>query len=893
MITSTPSISPAVPTSSTSNEAERLATLHTLQILGTPPEERFDRITRLAQKLFRVPIALISLSDTNRQWFKSCQGWAIREVPQAQSFCTHNSSQNEIMIVEDTHLDARFVDSPFVTDEPHLRFYAGQPLHHPNGSHLGTLCILDLMPRKLDAEEQQSLQDLAHLAENELVATELAQVIAAHNQAENQLYFQAHLLENVQEAVIATDPKGQIIFWNNFAQTLYGWQREEVEGRNILDILLPAQSVREQIEQMIADQAHSTEPVLGEYQLRHRNGNVLQVQSTSTSVYDHEGQLIAIVASSRDITERKEAEQKLVESEQRFRALIEHSADMITLIGATGEVLYQSPSVARVMGYSQEEWASGKSSFEEVHPDDLPILLENFQKLKQNPQEVHSVEFRFRHKGDGTWHYVEAISHNLLAQSAIKAVVVNARDVTSRRLAEERVRQQEEQLRQTYRMEAVGRLTGGIAHDFNNLMTAILGYTELLLLQHPESAAPSQTHNYNRNTWESLLPVTEKDLERADLLEIKRTAERATTLTRQLLAFSRKQVLRPETLDIGKVVANLSKMLQRLIREDISLRTEVAPGLAMVEADPSQIDQIIINLVVNARDAIKGEGQVRIEVFNEELDARKVKRYTYSVQPGSYVCLSVKDNGAGMNQETLSHIFEPFYTTKDISEGTGLGLATVYGIVKQSQGYIWVESEVGIGTTFKVYLPQLNPRPDAPSSSAADDKDGQAGEENTSEIGDSAYRLNQVSSTFQETPGNSLAAATVAPNVQNTVLLVEDEISISQVLARSLSDQKLKVLTAANGAEALALAQDYEGKIDLILTDVMLPGMRGPEVIKSLRQLYPNVRAIIMSGYSEEAIAEQGSLLEGTVFLEKPFDLATLITLVWKTLGTQETQPAT
>ncbi len=880
-------ITPSLP----SDESERLEALHSLNILDTPPEERFDRITRLATKLFKVPIAIVTLVDSNRQWFKSAQGLSVSETPRSISFCGHAILQDELLLINDAQLDPRFADNPLVTGDPFIRFYAGQPLKNSNGLKLGTLCLIDSNYRDLNAEEQQSFRDLAALVENELnsIQLEAAMRHTLREQAREEVHFQAHLLDIVQQAVIATDPQGKIIYWNKFAEQLYGWAKAEVLGQAILDVIPPPDAREKNASDFEA--AASENRVIDEYYSRKRDGTVFPIQAATTPVYDEKRQLIAIVGVSNDISERKRAEQLLRFSEQRFRALIENSTDLIILNGPKGEVLYQSPSVERVMGLVPQDWNDGKTSFDFVHPDDKAALLIDFEDLLASPQHTHTVTFRAKHKTDGSWHYLEATSRNLLENTAVSAIVVNARDVTDRYLTEEKLHQQALELMQAHRMEAVGRLTGGIAHDFNNLMTAILGYAELLLAETAYNVGLANTAEIDPT-----VAAVAANNQLQDLLEIKRTAERATDLTRQLLAFSRQQVLHPETINLGQLITNLNRMLHRLIGENVTLDTTIEADLGLVRADPSQIEQIIVNLIVNARDAMPEGGIVEIKANNIYVSPKAAENYPYKIEAGHYVCLAIKDNGMGMDQETLSHIFEPFYTTKPINQGTGLGLATVYGIVKQSSGFITVDSAPGAGTIFKVHLPQLSPLSGDMNAGNGNGKDKDknnnsnelVGAKTTLELsaaagwkdvaGETTLLKSSVSSAASFNPPPSVPVST------STVLVIEDEASIRELLVRCLKSQNLKVLSAANGSEAQSQMQSVAGQVDLILTDVVLPDMRGPELVGKLRQLQPAVKIILMSGYSEEAIVGQGQLVEGAAFLEKPFNLSSLLQMVREAL---------
>ena len=389
----------------------------------------------------------------------------------------------------------------------------------------------------------------------------------------------------------------------------------------------------------------------------------------------------ALLRAVRYAIERAALRQRLHDSEARFRAMVENSYDAITLVGDDGRILFDSRSVTRVLGYSPEERV-GRSVGRDVHPDDLDRVREKFVYSLAHPDEVLHVEYRFRHK-DGSWRHAEAIGVNRLADPAIRAVIVNHRDITERRVMEGALKRSELQLRQAQKMEAVGRLAGGVAHDFNNVLTAIFGYADLLLDQ-----------------------FAIDDPRRADVVEIRLSADRAAALTRQLLAFSRKQVVQPRTLDLNQTVKSVEKLLGRLVSDDVEVELELAPQLGEVLADPGSIEQVLMNLAANARDAMPDGGRLRVVTRNERVERDLDDRP--GLAAGDYVVLAVSDTGAGISTEVREHIFEPFFTTKEPGKGTGLGLATVYGVVKQSGGTIYVETEEGQGTTFVIYLPRLS-----------------------------------------------------------------------------------------------------------------------------------------------------------------------------------------
>jgi two-component system, cell cycle sensor histidine kinase and response regulator CckA len=369
------------------------------------------------------------------------------------------------------------------------------------------------------------------------------------------------------------------------------------------------------------------------------------------------------------------------ESEARFRALVEYGHDVITLLDERGRILFDSGSIVRVMGYTPEERLGG-SLDAYIHPDDLSAVSEKLAHALGQPDEVIKAEYRFLHK-DGSWRWGEAVGVNRLGDPVVHAIVVNHRDITDQKEFAAALRKSEEQLRQAQKMEAVGRLAGGIAHDFNNVLTAIFGYVDLLLDQ-----------------------IDDADPKRADLLEIRSSAERAASLTRQLLAFSRRQVMQPRTIDLNTVVSRLENLIARLVGEDIQVSVDLSAHEPLVVADPGHVEQVLMNLAANARDAMPEGG--RLEIATRHAEVTEVTEDRPGLRPGSYELIVVSDSGTGMAPGVQERIFEPFFTTKEMGKGTGLGLATVYGIVKQSGGCVYADSEEGQGTTFVVYLPRAS-----------------------------------------------------------------------------------------------------------------------------------------------------------------------------------------
>jgi PAS domain S-box-containing protein len=503
--------------------------------------------------------------------------------------------------------------------------------------------------------------------------------------------------------------------------------------------------------------------------------------------------------------ELRGARAALLESEERFRALAEHGFDAILETDGGGRLLWGSPNTELVLGVGAAA-LQGHALAELVHPEDRAAAAKAFRRGAASGNPAQSV-FRLG-PPDGPWRWLEANGKTYRnAAGEIRRILV-ARDVTDRKRDELQRARLEDQLRHSQKMEAVGRLAGGIAHDFNNLLTAISGYAHLVL--------DKLARNHRA---------------RADVEEIRDAGERAATLTRQLLAFSRRQLLQPRVLDLRGVLADLQKMLRRIIGEDVRLTTRLGPEPARVHADRGQIEQVILNLAVNARDAMPGGGVLTLETMQVVLDAAYARTHL-GVKPGRHVLLAVSDSGCGMAEEVRRRAFEPFFTTKEEGKGTGLGLSTVYGIVQQSGGTIWVYSEEGHGTTFKIYLPL-------------------------------------VETEGEPTPPPPPAG--LEPTGQGTILVVEDEPAVRRLAARILRDRGYQVLEAEDPDAARELFARHGPEIDLVVTDVVMPGSLGPALVAELRASRPELPALYTSGYTEGAVFEREVLEPGAPFLQKPF----------------------
>jgi two-component system, cell cycle sensor histidine kinase and response regulator CckA len=506
-----------------------------------------------------------------------------------------------------------------------------------------------------------------------------------------------------------------------------------------------------------------------------------------------------------DITERKKVEEEIRRRDSKYRELVEHAQDGIFTITVQGQFLLVNTKFCQMLGYTLEECLH--RNILDTYPDDIrPVGTQRLADL----QTGKALRFeRPMKRQDGGIVFIEAIAWKD-SDGNVQAIV---RDITERKQVEEEKAKLQDQLLQAQKMESVGRLAGGVAHDFNNMLGVILGHVEMAM----EQVDPGQ-------------------MIYADLQEIKKAAERSTDLARQLLAFARKQTVSPKVLDLNDTVGEMLKMLQRLIGEDIHLAWVPGANTWPVKVDPSQIDQVLANLCVNARDAIAGVGKVTIETGNISFDEDYCSEHA-GFTVGEYALLAVSDDGCGMDKETLSKLFEPFFTTKETGKGTGLGLATVYGIVKQNEGFINVYSEPDKGTTFKIYLPR--------------------------HIG----KAKRVLVTGLKEP---------AMRGKETVLVVEDEPAILSLSRRMLEKQGYHVIAAATPGEAIRLAEAYAGEIQLLMTDVVMPEMNGRDLARKLLSFYPNLKRLFMSGYTANVIAHHGVLDEGVHFIQKPFSIKDL-----------------
>src|SRR5579859_5801815 len=627
-----------------------------------------------------------------------------------------------------------------------------------------------------------------------------------------------HLIsENAADMIAIVDMEGRRIFNSVSYQKVTGYSPEELQTSLAYEQIHPDD--RGRVQEAAEEARLSGLGKTMEYRLRHKNGTWLVLESTSSVIHNANGEPEKLVIVNRNITERKRAEEALRRSEADFRSVVLDAPYGIYRATFKGRFLQVNPALCNMLGYQSEQELLKRDLATEIfrHGGEYQRLTE----LLTRTEEIKDLEMEWK-KLDETTITVRCSGRRINDDNGVPAFFeVFAEDVTEKRVLEK-------QLRMAQKMEAIGRLTGGIAHDFNNLLGVIIGYSRVL----KKSLGPDNALAEHA-------------------LEIEKAGQRAAAMTKQLLAFSRQQVLTPEILDLNALAADMEKMLPRLLGEDIEVSLELDSALGSVKADQSQVEQVIMNLAVNARDAMPTGGKLKIQTSNASLDKLYTRNHPGSKE-GSYVRLTVTDTGTGMDAATLTHMFEPFFTTKERGKGTGLGLATVYGIVKQSNGYIWVESTPGNGSSFQIFLPEYVGHPETEAR--------------------------------KPSPVETLSGT-------ECILLAEDSEPLRKLAQSYLESGGFKVFSAGSGEEALEVAANFGGTFDLLLTDVVMPGMNGRVLAEHLLPRQPGMRVLYMSGYTDSFIAGHGVLEAGTHLLHKPFTDEVLIRKVREVLDAGKQPP--
>jgi PAS domain S-box-containing protein len=864
------------------DEQGRLDALRRYDILDTPPDGAFDRITALAASLFSVPISIISLVDTDRIWFKSRHGIDVDQIDREPGLCASAIVQDDAWVLTDASKDVRSLTNPLVAGDFGLRFYAGVPLRTADGHNLGTLCVIDKEPREQFSEEEVArLKDLAALVMDEMELRlaarrkheEMAEAIAERDlQASRARDAEQRLnavLNNASVAVFLMDERHHCAYMNAAAERLTGYSFEETQGRPLHDVIHHTRPDGSHfpLHECAIDRAFpENHNVRGEEVFVHKDGTFYPVAYTASPVRDARSETVGTIIEVRGIQAEKAVEAALQEQKRHLETLNETGAAIaaeldlakivqlvtdagVELTGAHfGAFFYNTTDEAgeSLMLYALS--GANRSDFERFgHPRATEVFAPTFKgedvvrsdditadpRYGNNPpykgMPDHHLPVRSylavpvaSRSGDvigglffghpDTAVFTEASERLMLGLAGQAAIAIdNARlfeagqraNQTLEQRVQERTRDLElahEALRQAQKMEAIGQLTGGIAHDFNNLLTVIRGSADLL--------------------------------RRKDLPEEKRgryvdaisdTADRAAKLTGQLLAFARRQALKPELFDAAKQIQGISDMLRTVLGSRIRLKIEADCPDCFVEADAAQFETSLVNMAVNARDAMDGEGQLTISVV-AATDAAGAP----------VVEVRVTDTGHGMEPDQVDRIFEPFFTTKEVGKGTGLGLSQVYGFVKQSDGEVSVESEVGRGTTFTITLPKAfaDRAPNRPAMAIADD----------SPMG-------------------------------GRVLVVEDNADVGRFASQMLSDLGFEAVLEPDASSALGCLDREQGRFDLIFSDVVMPGMDGVEFGRKVREQWPNVPVVLTSGYSH-VLAEETQ--HGFPLLQKPYSVEAL-----------------
>jgi PAS domain S-box-containing protein len=611
-------------------------------------------------------------------------------------------------------------------------------------------------------------------------------------------------------------PDGQFIYMSPSCRRITGYKEKEFVADADLFHRIVHPEDRNRFDNHFSDCHRRRAPGKLEYRLFRRDGTVRWIDHVCQPVFNGSGDFLGIRGSNRDITERKQAEENV--------ALLNFSLNKVHeaafLMDEKARFHYVNEESCRVLNYNEKELLG--LGVPDIDPD-LP--QERWPSHLQELKAKRSMVFEGRHKTkNGTIFPVE-INANYFEYGGKAYVLALVRDIRERKCEEEERAKLEEQLRQSQKLETVGLLAGGAAHDFNNILTPILGYSEILMAGY-----------------------SEKDPRYAQLKQIKKAAEHAKDLTHRLLAFSRKQLIELKSVDLGEIVRKVEDMLRRMIRENIQIEVAISPSLSKVRADVSQMEQALINLSINAQDAMPEGGRLTIEVRDVDLDETYTAQHP-EITPGAYVMLSLSDTGTGMDEKTMEHIFEPFFTTKEVGKGTGLGLSAVYGIIKQHGGSLAVYSEKDQGSTFKIFLPCL-----------ADDETGKE-------------RLPRP--------------AEVVGGIE-TILVAEDNAMVRDIACKMLEDLGYQVLCADNPDLCIELAKAHQGVIDLLLTDVVMPRMNGKELYHLLRRIRPKLKVLFMSGYFSDVIERHTILDKGVPFLQKPFSIRTLSEKIREVLDLQE-----
>jgi PAS domain S-box-containing protein len=769
-------------------EAKRLAALDGYEILDTPRERDFDDVAEMAAAICETPIAVINLISADRQFFKAEVGLGVRETPLDSSFCAKAILEEDFLVVPDATKDARFNCNPLVTGAPHLRFYAGALLKTAEGLPIGTVCVLDYKPRDLSPVQAKSLRVLARQVMNQL---DLRRSLLARNrEIERQGKAQAvddiryrMLVEGITDyAIYLLDLSGQISSWNAGARRFKGYEAAEIIGQNFSTFYTPDDRIAGLPERALAHAARHGSFQAEGWRLR-KDGTRFWASVVIDAIRDPNGDVIGFAKITRDLTERREAERALRASEEQFRLLVQGVTDYaIYMLDPGGRVISWNLGAHRIKGYSPEEIIGqhfSKFYTEEDRERGAPaIALETALRVGRFEKEG------LRVRKDGTVFLAHVIIDTVRDQDGtLIGFAKITRDVTERAQAQRELDKAKEALFQSQKMDAIGQLTGGVAHDFNNLLMVIMGSIELAAKR---AGSDARLARFLDNAMQG--------------------AKRGAVLTQRLLAFARRQELALRPVDIAKLVLATRDLLDSAVGAGVEIEMRLPADLPLANVDPNQLELAVLNLVTNARDAMEGVGRIIIAARDEVVGEPNA----HGVRTGHYICLSVTDDGIGMDEVTLAKAAEPFFTTKGVGMGTGLGLPMVHGMAIQIGGGFSLRSEPGKGTTAEMFLP-------------------------LAKIGEV-----EVTSTILVPSGG------VRPL---TVLAVDDDGLVLLNTVAMLEDMGHTVLEAHSGEEALSVSRAHA--VDLVITDQSMPKMTGTRLAEIIQAEKPGLPVIVATGYAE------------------------------------------
>ncbi len=808
-------------------EIARLAALDRYGVLDTSAEEAFDELAKLAAMICDMPTAIVTFVDATRQWFKARIAFSVHETPRELAFCAHTILGRDVLVVPDAERDPRFATNPYVTGEPRIRAYAGAPLVTADHQALGSLAVIDYVPRELTTTQIHGLRMLSHQVIAHLELRRQASEARAHSSrvAQDSAALATALVESSLDCVIAIDHEGRIIEFNKAAEKTFGYRRTDVLGKNMAKLIVPPHL------------RHRHDDGIGRYLATGVGRNLgrrleLTAQRADGTEFPVELSISAVATQPpifagflRDITDRVEAQRELARTMERFELVTRATNDVIYDRDPRSHDVWWSDAFTRIYGAPHLDGHTGYEAWlDRLHPEDRTDVRQSLEKTIAGGETTWSAEYRFR-RHDSTYAKLFDRAYVMRDKDGTPTRIIGAMmDLTERHRLEE-------QLLRSQKMEAIGQLSGGIAHDFNNLLT-IIDCNLFLVSRGIASEAPT--------TRQALTTYLD---------EIAQTSARAASLTRQLLMVSRNQPVRQTTTDLNGVVIEMTRMLQRVLGEHVELRVDTSAALPAIMADVGMIEQVVLNLAVNARDAMPDGGSLTIATGISTL-RETTQMQGLEVRAGTYVKLVVTDTGQGIPAEVLPKIFDPFFTTKDIGKGTGLGLSTVYGIVRQHRGGIEVSSQPGHGTTFVVCLPMTR------------------------------------AATVVEPPPSQ---RTDVPEGTETILVVEDEQVLRAGIASFLRRCGYSVLEAASAVAALGIWDKHRDAIALVLTDMVMPaGMSGRDLAARLRSERPQLPILYTSGYAAELANSGEPLVEGENFIEKPYAPSKLAQLIRCTLDRQD-----